>query len=155
MSIPLYYLLIYHVPNSILDNISKLVRKFLWSSSGDRSGIHLVNWTETTHNHYEEGLGIKNPRFFRQSLMANNVFSYLNNHNVFWVNLLWIKYGLLNFWMDDPPMNCSWFFRWLCQATKIWDPSFGLNLLILLPLPFFSTLRVLRSHLLLSLLIST
>lgn len=155
MSIPLYYLLIYHVPNSILDNISKLVRKFLWSSSGDRSGIHLVNWTETTHNHYEEGLGIKNPRFFRQSLMANNVFSYLNNHNVFWVNLLWIKYGLLNFWMDDPLWIALGFSGDFVKQLKFWDPSFDLNLLILLPLPFFSTLRVLRSHLLLSLLIST
>ena len=47
MAIPVYYLSVYSISDSIMDKISKAARKFLWSSGGNSSGIPLVNWNDT------------------------------------------------------------------------------------------------------------
>lgn len=60
MSTPMYYLSIYLVPDTILDGIIKDARSFFWSKDGNRKGMNLVNWTDSTLNHIEGGLSIQN-----------------------------------------------------------------------------------------------
>lgn len=42
MSIPLYYLSVYPIPDTILDHFSKVARKFFLSRSGNRNGMNSV-----------------------------------------------------------------------------------------------------------------
>lgn len=116
LSIPLYYLSVYPVSDCILDQISTCARNFLWSSSGNRSGMHLVNSRDTMLGRSEGGLSIKNLRFSKVALMAKHAFNYLNLRDTIWVDLVFHKYGCFNVWKDSIPVNCSWFFRGLCRT---------------------------------------
>lgn len=40
MPIPLYYLFVYPIPDSILDAITKAARSFFWSKGGNRKGMN-------------------------------------------------------------------------------------------------------------------
>lgn len=48
LTIPLYYLSVCPIPDTFLDKIIVESRKFLCSSSGSQSGIHLVNRRDIT-----------------------------------------------------------------------------------------------------------
>ncbi|XP_039129019.1 uncharacterized protein LOC120265197 [Dioscorea cayenensis subsp. rotundata] len=122
MSIPVYYLSVYPVPDSVLDGITKAATAFFWSKGGNRKGMNSVNWTDITLGHSEGGLSIRNLRASKISLMAKNVLSYLNHHDAIWVDILINKYGIVNFWTDSIPSNCSWFFRCLCHNANLIKP---------------------------------
>lgn len=51
--------------------------------------------------------------------MAKNVLGYLNHHNAIWVDILFDKFGKVNFWTNSIAANCSWFFRGLWHNANI------------------------------------
>lgn len=83
LSIPTYNLSVYPIPDSILSEISKVVRKFFWSRGSNGKGIHNVCWNVITESKPKWGLGIRNLVITKHSLTAKHVFRYLNNDNVF------------------------------------------------------------------------
>ncbi|XP_039145574.1 uncharacterized protein LOC120282794 [Dioscorea cayenensis subsp. rotundata] len=119
LSIPTYVLSAYPIPDSVLQEISKLVRDLFWFKGGNGKGIHAVNWSCITDKKSEGGLGHRNLAHAKVSLMAKNVFKYLNLDNIYWVNIARLKYGRLNFWTDSISGNCSLIFRGICRTTKI------------------------------------
>lgn len=48
LSIPMYFLLVYPTPDTILENISKVSRKFFWCRGSNRKGICSVSWKDIT-----------------------------------------------------------------------------------------------------------
>lgn len=63
-------------------------------------------------------MGIKDLSLAKHSLMPKHIFKYLKNDNSIWVDILKVKYGKINFWHDDIPAKCSWFFRGLCYSAS-------------------------------------
>lgn len=127
LSIPTYYSLVYHIPNSILKEITRLLRSFFWYKDGNGKGIHVVAWDSITTSKTEEGLAIKNLSIAKQFLMAKNAFKFLNGDGAFWVQILSHKYGSFNFWRDSVPFRCSWFFRCLSQIAFKMKPFRWMN----------------------------
>lgn len=80
-------------------------------------------WNDITLNCSKRG-GAFYSKFkaFKISLMAKNVFNFLNGHDAIWVDVLYHKYGKINFWIDSTPSFCSWFFRSLCNTAHILKP---------------------------------
>lgn len=122
LSVSLYYLSVYPIPDVILDKISTKARKFLWSNCGNRSGIHLVNRIDISLDHSEGSLSFKNLRISKVALMAKHVFSFLNQCDLIWVDILTHKYGRFNIWSDNIPPNCSCFFWRLCRTSHTLKP---------------------------------
>ncbi|XP_039136968.1 uncharacterized protein LOC120274488 [Dioscorea cayenensis subsp. rotundata] len=127
LSIPTYYLSVYPIPDSVLHEITKLVRDFFWFKGGNGKGIHAVAWCHITDFKSEGGLGFRNLALVKHSLMAKNVFTYLNADNVFWVEIARHKYGRINFWTDLIPPRCSWVFRSICKTASILKPNLWIN----------------------------
>ncbi|XP_039125466.1 uncharacterized protein LOC120261592 [Dioscorea cayenensis subsp. rotundata] len=127
LSLPLYYLSVYPIYDSILLEIHRIVRRFFWSKSCNGKGIHAVSWNDITIPKTEGGLAIRNLTLAKHSLMAKNVFKYLNCDKCIWVDILLLKYGMLNFWKDSIPAGCSWFFRGLCYTAIKIIPSLRIN----------------------------
>ena len=128
MTILIYYMYVYSIPDTILDKISKAARKLLWASGGNGSGIPLVNWKDTTLSKSDGGLGIRNLRLVKLSLMAKNVFNLLNVKQAFRVDIIIKKYGHTNFWAHSvPPPKCFGFFRGLYWAANIIKPHLWLK----------------------------
>lgn len=128
LSIPIYYLSVYPNPESVLCEITKLVREFFLHKGSDQKDIHVVTWTRLIDTKPEEGLAIKNLVTAKHALMAKHVFKFLNVDDVIWVDILCVKYGNFNFWKDSIPYKCSCFFRGLCNSAKILKPYIGLTL---------------------------
>ncbi|XP_039140427.1 uncharacterized protein LOC120277636 [Dioscorea cayenensis subsp. rotundata] len=124
-TIPLLTLSLF--PDTVLKEIDKIVRDFLWYKGGNGKGIHDVAWANLTLPKPEGGLGIRNLFLATISLMANNVFKFLNDCDAIWVNILVSKYGKFNFWKDSIPSGYSWFFRGLCYTANRLKPYCSLN----------------------------
>ncbi|XP_039133192.1 uncharacterized protein LOC120270234 [Dioscorea cayenensis subsp. rotundata] len=60
MVVPIYYLSVYPIPETVLFKFSKLARKFLWANHEQDSGMSVVNWDIITASKSEGGLGIRN-----------------------------------------------------------------------------------------------
>lgn len=72
-------------------------------------------------------MSISNLCVSKTSLMAKIVFGYLNNHDAIWVDILYNKYGNVNFWIDSIPANYSWFFRGMWYIANVIKPHIWLN----------------------------
>ncbi|XP_039146767.1 uncharacterized protein LOC120284004 [Dioscorea cayenensis subsp. rotundata] len=59
LAIPTYYLSVYPIPDSILKDITKIIRNFFWHKSGNGKGIHAVSWSRITDQKTEGGLAIR------------------------------------------------------------------------------------------------
>lgn len=110
LSIPTYYTSVYPIPDTVLNEINKIVRDFLWYKDNNRKGIHVVALSNLTDSKSEGGLGIKNLLVAKTSLMAKNILKFLNAEDTFWVNTLLHKHVKINFWKDPIPLRYSWFF---------------------------------------------
>ncbi|XP_039120948.1 uncharacterized protein LOC120257557 [Dioscorea cayenensis subsp. rotundata] len=100
LSLPIYYLSVYPIYDSTLKDINRIVRRFFWCKNGNGKGIHAVGWNDITSPKTEGGLAIRNLLLAKHSLMAKNMFRYINGDDLIWVDILYLKYGGLNFWQD-------------------------------------------------------
>lgn len=96
---------------AVVINIILMARKFLWANNDNGRGFHLVNWANVTSNKPEKDLGIMNLYAIKHSLMAKNLFDYLNKHNSIWMEILYMKYGDHNLWTQNFLVNCFVFFQ--------------------------------------------
>lgn len=73
------------------------------------------------------GLGIRNLATIKHSLMAKNLFNYLNKHDAIWVDILYMKYGEHNFWTHQNLTNVSVFFKGMCAIANIIKHNLWIN----------------------------
>lgn len=66
------------------------------------------------------GSGIKDLRTTKTALMSKNVFSYLDDKNLIWVDILNAKFGNYRPWQINITSKCSHFFR------TLWITSFNM-----------------------------
>ncbi|XP_039130894.1 uncharacterized protein LOC120267295 [Dioscorea cayenensis subsp. rotundata] len=126
-SIPTYTLSVYPIPDSIISEITRIVRKFFWCRNSNGKGIHNLNWKIVNEDKAEGGIGIRNLSLAKYSLMAKHFFNYLNNGDAIWVDILRSKYGDFNFWKSKAPTKCSWFFRYLTRIAGRLKPNCRIN----------------------------
>lgn len=77
-----------------------------------------MNWSTINEGKPEGGIGIRNLSLAKYSLKAKHVFKLLNNDGAVWVEILRLKYGHFNFWMNSAPTKCSWFYRSLFNTAN-------------------------------------
>lgn len=72
-------------------------------------------------------MGIRNLLKVKHSLMAKNLFNYLNSQDSIWGNILQMKYGNFNFWTKKTAPNCSVFFIDPCKSADLLKPHIWIN----------------------------
>ncbi|XP_039143960.1 uncharacterized protein LOC120281070 [Dioscorea cayenensis subsp. rotundata] len=107
-----------HLPDSTLDQISKLARTFLWSNGSNVRCFHSIGWSVTTLKKSEGGLGLRNLRLVRHSLMAKNIFAILNSDSKIWVDIFNHKYSNWHPWSVVSPSKSSWFFKSISRSAQ-------------------------------------
>ena len=83
MSSPIYYLVVYLVPDYILDGFPKLARSFFWRKGSNRSGPLLVSWSRATLDKTKWGLAIRNLRHLRTHFLNKNGLNILDKDGAF------------------------------------------------------------------------
>lgn len=81
MATPIFYLFVYPITDFVLNRMSQIARKFLWANSDNARGILLVNWSTVTISKTKGVMGVRNMSAVKHSLMAKNLFNYLNKKN--------------------------------------------------------------------------
>ncbi|XP_020096969.1 uncharacterized protein LOC109716078, partial [Ananas comosus] len=121
-AIPNYWMTASWIPDSVVDKITQIIRKFLWEKHGGKKGMHLIAWDNITKPLTEGGLNFRNLRKSREAFMARNALKLLNNINLPWVRIMKGKYGELDPWKNPKLTTTSWAWRALnytVQAIKL------------------------------------
>ncbi|KAJ0973685.1 hypothetical protein J5N97_015650 [Dioscorea zingiberensis] len=122
MSMPAYTLNTCAIPDTILDGITRSVRKFIWSSNDKDKALYLINWRTVIEPKSEGGLGIRDLKMMRTSLLAKHALELINRRDKTWVYLMEDKYGKLCPWNITDHTNISWTYRTMIKVTKVITP---------------------------------
>ena len=127
-SMPVYHMQSCWVPNSVCDDIDKIVRNFIWKGGCDH-GLHLVNWNSVTRSKREGGLGLRQARKTNIAMLGKLIAEIYNNSSKLWVRFLREKYGQNGrIFSTKPPLSSSSTWKAIVQAHSILGDGFKMRL---------------------------
>ncbi|XP_062103396.1 uncharacterized protein LOC133814456 [Humulus lupulus] len=94
-----YWMNVFILPQSIIKEVEKLCRMFLWGASGTRSKLHLASWQQVCLPKAYGGLGLRDGASWNRALLAKYVWAVTTKQDTLWVK--WVQYVYLkgvNFW---------------------------------------------------------
>ncbi|XP_062104226.1 uncharacterized protein LOC133815395 [Humulus lupulus] len=111
-----YWMSIFVFPQSIIKEVKKLCRSFLWGVNGNRNKIHMASWTKVFLPKAYGGLEFRIGSVWNRSILATYIWAISEKHDVLWVkwiNSIYLKDS--NFWSYKLPPDTSWYWRKLCN----------------------------------------
>lgn len=108
-ALPLYLFSFYMAPKKVVEEITKLQRRFLWGGVGENNKIAWVKWETICLPKDKGGLGIKNLELFNIALLTKWRWRILvEDGNSLWKQVLVERYGLDGRWPDDNECRRGW-----------------------------------------------
>ncbi|XP_058783955.1 uncharacterized protein LOC131658705 [Vicia villosa] len=92
-ALPIYSLSFYKAPSKVLNEITAIQRKFLWSGSDFKRSINWVSWEIVCKPIDEGGLGVKNVEVLNVALLSKWKWRILTEENDVWKGILETRYG--------------------------------------------------------------
>ena len=68
-NLPIYFMSLFVIPKKVRIRLEIIQKDFLWGGLGDRSKIHLVNWSDVCKAKNFGGLGIRRLHNLNQALL--------------------------------------------------------------------------------------
>ncbi|KAJ9560832.1 hypothetical protein OSB04_005992 [Centaurea solstitialis] len=124
-SISVYWASLFLLPVSVVKEIEKLMRRFLWSSGDAIKGKAKVSWKEVCLPKGKGGLGIKSLKCWNKALLAKQIWKLIDNGESVWVK--WMhEYRLKgrNFWEVGAIHDASWFWRKVVHIRGMFREQF-------------------------------
>ncbi|KAL4353303.1 hypothetical protein GQ457_06G005280 [Hibiscus cannabinus] len=118
-SIPTYVMQATSLTKGICQEMEKLIRKFVWGGSDERTGIALLPWDTVQRIPAQGGLGFKDLHIQNKAFLVKIGYSLVTNNDRLWVQVLKSKYG----WNEVLPLDikhspCS---RLWTGISNIWE----------------------------------
>ena len=104
-SLPVYWMALVPIPQSILEKLRRMIFSFLWGSSSKKKKYHLVDWHILACPTSLGGWAIKQLSWFSLSLRLKSLWLVINGKGI-WYQPLSIKY------MRRLPLH-----SWLCKKS--------------------------------------
>lgn len=76
-AIPTYWLSNCTIPLGMVDQLTKIMRSFLWEKSDCTKGLHLKSWGKVTNATNAGGLGIRDLRTLQPALLAPKAWNQI------------------------------------------------------------------------------
>ncbi|XP_059301838.1 uncharacterized protein LOC132053750 [Lycium ferocissimum] len=104
---------VFILPQSVLKNVDKKCRDFLWGNNEKDKKMALVSWETVCKPKKEGGLNIKSSKKWNLAFVGKVIWLLVNNKELLWVK--WI-YGIYMKQNDDfcthvPPSSSSWYWK--------------------------------------------
>jgi hypothetical protein len=90
-SLPVYWMALAHIPQSVLKKLRQLIFAFLWKGSKHNSGLHLCGWETLSKPKALGGWGLRNLHLSYLALSANTLWRILMVPGI-WNKLIKDKY---------------------------------------------------------------
>ena len=89
------YLLLsfFRVPQSVINKLTKLQRRFLRGGGHDNKKIAWISWEKVCLPKHKGGLGIKDIQTFNLALLGKWMWNLMQHQGTLWVAVLEAKYG--------------------------------------------------------------
>ncbi|KAJ9535293.1 hypothetical protein OSB04_un001605 [Centaurea solstitialis] len=109
-SISVYWASLFLLPVSVIKEVEKLLRSFLWNGGEAVNGKAKVAWKVVCLPRDKGGLGVRDLRKWNKILLTKQVWKIVGNHENLWVK--WVhEYRLKGrcFWDVGSVFDASWF----------------------------------------------
>jgi hypothetical protein len=104
-SLPLYFFSFFKAPKSIIQQLARIQRNFLWGGVLNGKKICWVSWDHICLPRDKGGLGVKNLELFNIALLSKWKWQLLTDGEAIWSDLLRFRYGHLpSAVLGDAPM---------------------------------------------------
>lgn len=84
-----YWMSVFKIPISVIQDIEKILKTFLWDQNGKVKGKAKVSWKEVCRPKDQGDLVLKNLAKWNDVLLIKHIWDILNNKDTIWVK--WIK----------------------------------------------------------------
>lgn len=118
-SIQSFWTSVFMLPASVLSDIERIMRQFLWKGTALGRGGAKVAWEDVCLPKLEGGLGIRNIRDCNKASMLKSIWILFSDKESMWCR--WIHSIFLtrkNFWVSSQPATCSWAWKKILQLRK-------------------------------------
>ena len=117
-AVPLYYLSLFRVPESVCTRIVRIQSKFLWGWGKVNKPISWVSWKDVCKPKKDGGLGCRDIRKFNQALIAKWKWRCISPEKGRWKEVLGSKYDLDRANGCTTAKDQSWWWRDLNKTCK-------------------------------------
>jgi hypothetical protein len=125
LSLPIFFLSFFKIPNSVLISINKIMRKFSWEGTREGRSIHWVGWEKIFLPKIMGDLGIRDLELFNAGLLAKMEMENINGiYDNLWCKILTSRYGNIPFLKVKIQLNvwrnCSSWWRDIWKSCVLW-----------------------------------
>ncbi|WMV40276.1 hypothetical protein MTR67_033661 [Solanum verrucosum] len=97
-SIPTYCMSLFPMPSSVLKQIDRLRRRFLWEGNIQTYKFPLEKWQKVTQPKAQGGLRIRNLQLHNKGLLLKWLCRFGQNEAGYWKGIIKAKHGILDHW---------------------------------------------------------
>ncbi|GKC05344.1 RNA-directed DNA polymerase, eukaryota, reverse transcriptase zinc-binding domain protein [Tanacetum coccineum] len=119
----------YLIPKTVVKEINKVMKKFLWDNKSNNSGRAKVAWKVVCRPKDQDGLGIKPLGEWNETLLLKNIWKVMVQSQTLWVK--WVNRVKLkgrSIWDIDTDNNDSWGWRKLMEMREKIRPHVFYNI---------------------------
>ncbi|XP_062100131.1 uncharacterized protein LOC133806013 [Humulus lupulus] len=119
-----YWMSIFLLPHSVIQDIDRLHRNFLWGAQGNRNKFHCTSWDQVCLPKSMGGIGFKEGSKRNKVLLAKFIWAISSKQDVLWVK--WIDELYLKghtFWDYSLKLDVSWYWRKLCYLKELFSEA--------------------------------
>ncbi|XP_060212170.1 uncharacterized protein LOC132639766 [Lycium barbarum] len=104
---------VFILPQSVIKEVDKKCREFLWGSTTEKKKIALVAWEKLCRPKRQGGLNIKGCKIWNMAAVGKLIWHIMEKKDIMWVK--WVQGVYMNnsddFMNHDPPSDCSWYWK--------------------------------------------
>ncbi|XP_060188373.1 uncharacterized protein LOC132617397 [Lycium barbarum] len=112
---------VFILPQSVLKEVDKKCREFLWGCQEGQRKVSLVAWDNVCVPKKYGGLNIKSCRIWNIVAVGKLLWQLANKEDILWVK--WVHEIYMkttdNIWEHSPPQICSWYWRKLNSLKEV------------------------------------
>ncbi|GAU14634.1 hypothetical protein TSUD_96980 [Trifolium subterraneum] len=137
-AIPAYVMNIYLLPDSLINDIERMINAFWWGGGDNNKGIRWLAWNKLTCTKEEGGLGFRDFQKFNMAMVAKQGWKFLNNPNSLVARIFKARYFPRSSFLDSClGTNPSFIWRSIWKSRQVllqgcrWSIGDGSNIKVM------------------------
>lgn len=91
-AIPIYIMGVFKLPESVLEDLTRLTRNFWWGVENRKRKTHWIAWDKLTCSKDRGGMGFRDMKLFNQALLARQAWRLIEKPDSLCARVLKARY---------------------------------------------------------------